>query len=42
VLDLYIGHATNGIKLTQLERQRFKQISHEGSEPTIPEEMSAA
>jgi hypothetical protein len=42
VLDLYIGHATNGIKFTQLERQRFNQISHEGSEPTIPEEVSAA
>ena len=26
VLDLYIGHATNGIKFTQLERQRFKRI----------------
>jgi putative transposase len=42
VLDLYIGHATNGIKFTQLERQRFKQIRYDGSEPTIPEEVSAA
>ena len=42
VLDLYIGHATNGIKFTQLERQRFKQIRYDGSQPTIPEEVSAA
>jgi len=42
VLDLYITHATNGIKFTQLERQRFKRIRYEGSEQTIPEEVSAA
>ncbi len=42
VLDLYIGHATNGIKFTQLERQRFKQIRYDGSQPTIPQEVSAA
>jgi hypothetical protein len=42
VLDLYIGHATNGIKFTQLERQRFKRMRYEGNEQTIPEEVSAA
>src|SRR5438477_11286811 len=42
VLDLYIGHATNGIKFTQLERQRFKRIRYEGNEQPIPEEVSAA
>ena len=42
VLDLYIGHATNGIKFTELERQRFKQMRYEGNEQTIPEEVSAA
>ena len=42
VLDLYITHATNGIKFTQLERQRFKRIRYEGSAQTIPEEVSAA
>ena len=42
VLDLYISHATNGIKLTELERQRFKRIRYEGSEHTTPEEVSAA
>ena len=42
VLDLYITHATNGIKFTQLERQRFKRIRYEGNEQTTPEEVSAA
>ncbi|MGO8904306.1 MAG: hypothetical protein ACLQMH_01620 [Solirubrobacteraceae bacterium] len=42
MLDLYIGHATNGIKFTQLEHQRFRRIRHEGHEQTIPEEVSAA
>jgi hypothetical protein len=30
VLDLYITHATNGIKFTQLERQQLKRIRYEG------------
>ena len=30
VLDLYITHATNGIKFTQLERQRLKRIRYQG------------
>ena len=42
VLDLYITNATNGIKFTQLERQRLKQMRYEGHEQTIPEEVSAA
>jgi putative transposase len=42
VLDLYIGHATNGIKFTQLERQRLKQMGYEGSQQPIPEELTAA
>jgi hypothetical protein len=42
VLDLYITNATNGIKFTQLERQRLKQIRYEGHEETIPEEVTAA
>jgi transposase-like protein len=42
VLDLYITHATNGIKFTQLERQRFKRIRYEGSDQPTPEEVSAA
>jgi hypothetical protein len=31
VLDLYITHATNGIKFTQLERQRLKNIRYDES-----------
>ena len=42
VLDLYIGHATNGIKFTQIERQRFKRIRYEGNEQMTHEEVSAA
>ena len=42
VLDLYISHATNGIKFTQLERQHLKQMRYEGNEETIPEEVTAA
>ena len=30
VLDLYISHATNGIKFTQLERQHLKRLRYEG------------
>jgi hypothetical protein len=37
VLDLYITHATNGIKITQLERQHLKRIRHQGSEQTNSE-----
>jgi putative transposase len=36
VLDLYIGHATNGIKFTQLERQHLKRIGYEGHHETTP------
>jgi transposase-like protein len=42
VLDLYISHATNGIKFTQLERQHLKRISYEDHDEAVPEEMSAA
>jgi putative transposase len=42
VLDLYISHATNGIKFTQLERQRLKQMRYEGNEQTTTEEVTAA
>ena len=42
VLDLYISHATNGIKFTQLERQHLKRLSYEGHEQTLPEEVTAA
>ena len=42
VLDLYITHATNGIKFTQLERRHLRRLRYEGTEQTIPEEMTAA
>ena len=42
VLDLYITHATNGIKFTQLERQHLKRLRYEGHGQTTPEEVSAA
>ena len=42
VLDLYISHATNGIKFTQLERQHLKRMRYEGNDPTSAEEVSAA
>ncbi len=42
VLDLYITHATNGIRFTQLERQRLRRIRDEGSKQTTDEEVSAA
>jgi len=42
VLDLYISHATNGIKFTHLERQHLKRLSYEGHEHAIPEEVTAA
>jgi putative transposase len=33
VLDLYITHATNGIRFTQLERQHLKRLRYEDREP---------
>jgi putative transposase len=42
VLDLYISHATNGIKFTQLERQHLKRIGYERHHETTPEEVTAA
>jgi putative transposase len=42
VLDLYITHAKNGVRFSQLDHQRLRQIRHAGSEPTIAKEVSAA
>jgi putative transposase len=41
VLDLYITNATNGIRFTQLERQRLKQLRYEGHEQAAPEVNAA-
>jgi hypothetical protein len=42
VLDLYISHATNGIKFTQLERQRLKSIRYQPADRAISEEVNTA
>jgi putative transposase len=42
VLDLYVTHATNGIRFTELERQRLKRMRYEGSDQTTTEEVAAA
>ena len=42
VFDLYMTHATNGVRFTQLERQLLKRIRYEGNEPTTPDQVSAA
>jgi putative transposase len=42
VLDLYITHAKNGVRFSQLERQHLHRIRHAGSEQTTDEEASAA
>jgi putative transposase len=42
VLDLYITHATNGVRFNQLDRQPLKRIRYQGSEQPTPEEASAA
>ena len=42
VLDLYITHATNGIKFTQLERQALRRMRYQGHDETTPEEVTAA
>jgi len=40
VLDLYITHAKNGVRFSELERQRLKQLRYH--EPTAAEEVNAA
>ena len=42
MLDLYITHATNGIKFTELERQRLKSIRYQPADQAIREEVNAA
>jgi putative transposase len=42
VLDLYITNATNGIRFTQLERQRLKRLRYQGHEQAAPQEVNAA
>jgi putative transposase len=42
VLDLYITHAKNGVRFSQLERQRLRRIRHAGSQQTTNQQVSAA
>lgn len=42
VLDLYIAHATNAIKFTELERQRLKSIRYQPADQATPKEVTAA
>jgi hypothetical protein len=42
VLDLLITHQTNGIHFNALDRQRLKRARYEGTQQTIPEEVTAA
>src|SRR4030095_6860173 len=42
VLDLYITHAKNGVRFSQLERQRLRRMRHTGSDQTTDEEVTAA
>ena len=42
VLSLYVTHATNGIKFTQLERQHLRRLRYEGHDDAVPEEVTAA
>ena len=42
VLDLYITHAKNGVRFSELDRQRLRRIRHAGSQPTTDEEATAA
>jgi putative transposase len=42
VLDLYITHAKNGVRFSQLEHQRLRRMRDAGSQPTTNQELSAA
>jgi hypothetical protein len=42
LLDLYITHAKNGVRFSQLDRQRLRRMRYTGSEQTSDEEVSAA
>src|SRR3954454_5935543 len=42
VLDLYITHATNGVRFSQLERQHLRRLRHARTEQTTDQEVSAA
>ena len=40
VLDLLITHETNGIRFTELDRQRLNHVRYDAADHAIPEEVS--
>ena len=42
VLDLYLTHAKNGVRFSQLERQRLARVRYPDTEETPAEEVTAA
>jgi transposase-like protein len=42
VLDLYITHAKNGVRFSQLDRQHLRRMRYAGGQETTDEEVSAA
>jgi hypothetical protein len=42
VLDLLITHQTNGIRFTELDRQRLNRDRYHEPDHAIPKEVSAA
>jgi putative transposase len=42
VLDLLITHETNGIRFTQLDRQRLNRVRYHDPDRAVPEEVTAA
>jgi hypothetical protein len=42
VLDLYITHAKNGVRFTQLEHERLRRMRYQGHEQPIDHEVNAA
>ena len=42
VLDLLITHETNGIRFTELDRQRLNRLSYHQPGHANPEEVTAA
>jgi hypothetical protein len=42
VLGLYITHAKNGVRFSQLDRQHLRRMRYAGSEEPTDEKVSAA
>jgi non-homologous end joining protein Ku len=42
VLDLVISHAANGVRFSEVDRQRFYRIRYQPAEQATQEEVSAA